>query len=142
MLALMHLLAADAAFHGGAAGRGQEAAVDAGTAGPCTMQHLPVTYSKNDNVFPPLQAWEGTKEAMPGTAEHRATHPTSGEEGGQARGKVARPEASTGAGSDRLWRPLPFDSRRCLNQSAGTGMTGATHTTHTATGTASDRPAL
>ena len=25
-----------------------------------------------------MQAWEGAKEAMPGTAEHKATHPTSG----------------------------------------------------------------
>lgn len=28
--------------------------------------------------FPCAQAWEGVKEATPGTAEHRATHPTSG----------------------------------------------------------------
>lgn len=85
------------------------------------------------------------KEAAPGTAEHRATHPTSGEQGWT--GRAARfavlqrcaccALGATGCGqhASAVCQPVP---------AAGTGMTGTAthHTSTTGTSTATDRPAL
>ncbi|KAI7835389.1 hypothetical protein COHA_010711 [Chlorella ohadii] len=47
------------------------------------------------------EAWEGAKEAMPGTAEHRATHPTSGTGMTGTTGTTHTSHTATGTATDR-----------------------------------------